>query len=81
VLANRKGNNCAHNDNNVHYHKNCLELAHDLGQGRCQYSMEENTGEEDGVNISVARSPVAITCNDDSCRSAHGRINRTIDLH
>ena len=68
--ADRKGNDGGYDEDEVHHHENGLELSHDLAHNRSKDPVANDGGKEDGVDVSVGRSPISITC-DDNNRKKH----------
>ena len=56
-----ESNDGCEDQDEVHDHEDCLQLAHDLRHYRGEDPMAKNASEESAVNVSVGRRPVSIT--------------------
>jgi len=58
VLANWQSDNCSEDEDEVHDHKEGLELAHDPSQVRSDEGVAGNSTKEDSVDDTVGRRPI-----------------------
>ena len=72
MFANWQSDNRSEDEDEVHDHKDGLELAHDLGQGRSDEGVACNSAKKDGVYNTIRRRPITVPGNDDD-RQEHQR--------
>ncbi len=58
--ADRKCNDCASDQNEVHDHEYGLKSSHDPGSDCSKEAMQEDAADEDCIDFSVGRLPVAV---------------------